>query len=184
MIWNPFKKKKEPEFDPLRDLSLSKLKAGYLVDYDLKTWEVTAHHKYDWGDGFYTDEWELKSSTETLYLEREDDDEIEWALSKKTQLGKSGSEIREHLLENESPPNEILYQDKGFFLASEAAGLFLKDGKEPGIELLSWDYIDETEEEVITVEQWGEQEFEYSIGRYVEEYQFTNILPKEKMFLG
>jgi len=185
MIWNPFKKKKESALDPLRDLTLSNLKVGYLVDYDLNTWEVTAHNRYDWGDGHFTDEWEIKSATETLYLEREEDDEIEWVLSKKTSIGALGPGIRAQLPEfaNDSPPAEISYQGKRYFLASEGAGLFLKDGKEPGIEFLCWDYVDEAEEEVITIEQWGEQEFEASIGRYVEEYQFSNILPKEKRFL-
>ena len=40
-----FRQKKEsPEIDPIRDLVLSKLKVGYFVDYDLKTWEVTAYN--------------------------------------------------------------------------------------------------------------------------------------------
>ena len=42
MVWNrKFGKKKKEEFDPFQDLVLSKLKVGYLVDYDLKTWDVT-----------------------------------------------------------------------------------------------------------------------------------------------
>jgi len=184
MIWNPFKRrKKEAEIDPLRDLTLSRLRVGYLVDYEMKTWEVTAHHRYDWGDGHFSDEWELKSDKETLYLEREEDDEIEWLLSKKIPLGQLGPHIRSHLLNQEDPPSEINYQGKRYLLSSEGAGLFLKNGEGPGIEFLCWDYIDEAEEEVITIEQWGEEEFEASIGRYVEEHQFTNILPKEKLFL-
>ena len=34
----------EPALDPLHDLVLAKLRVGYLVDYDLKTWEVTAYN--------------------------------------------------------------------------------------------------------------------------------------------
>ena len=29
------------------------------------------------------------------------------------------------------------------------------------------------------IEQWGENDFEASLGEPVEEYQFTNILPRE-----
>ncbi|MFQ5585121.1 MAG: DUF4178 domain-containing protein [Calditrichia bacterium] len=40
-----------------------------------------------------------------------------------------------------------------------------------------WDFIDEEDENFLTIEQWGETEFEAAMGYYVEEYQFTNILP-------
>ncbi len=45
------------------------------------------------------------------------------------------------------------------------------------IELLCWDYYDLSEEKTLTIEQWGEEKFEAAVGIYVEEYQFTNILP-------
>ena len=54
MAWFGKKKKKEEELDPLQDLVLSKLKVGYLLDYDMKTWEVTEYNKYDWDDGDFT----------------------------------------------------------------------------------------------------------------------------------
>jgi hypothetical protein len=30
---------------------------------------------------------------------------------------------------------------------------------------------------VLTIEQWGDIQFEAYVGQYVEEYQFINILP-------
>ena len=37
------KKQVEAGPDPLADLVLCKLKVGYLVDYDLQTWQVTGY---------------------------------------------------------------------------------------------------------------------------------------------
>ncbi|MBW2366658.1 MAG: DUF4178 domain-containing protein, partial [Deltaproteobacteria bacterium] len=70
-----FFKKKQPSDLKITDLTLSDLKMGYMVDYDLKTWQVTAHNTYDWGDGDLTLEWQLKSHDDTIYLELESDDE-------------------------------------------------------------------------------------------------------------
>ena len=86
MNWNPFKKKEEePEaIDPL-NLSLSDLKPGYVLDYDLKTWQVTAHHYYDY-DGDRVDEWELACGDDVAYLDREEDDGISWTLTRKIRV--------------------------------------------------------------------------------------------------
>ncbi len=50
------------------DLTLARMKVGYLVDYDLMTWEVVGYNTYDY-DGFITREWELKSVNEVRFLE-------------------------------------------------------------------------------------------------------------------
>ena len=40
-------------------------------------------------------------------------------------------------------------------------------------------YEDESGEKYLAIEQWGETEFEASLGQPVEEYQFSDILPGE-----
>ena len=75
-------KKNKPQPDPLRELTLSNLKVGYFLDYDLKTWEVTAYNVYDFSEGDKTHEWQLKSSEETVYLELESDDADYWSWSR------------------------------------------------------------------------------------------------------
>jgi hypothetical protein len=61
-----------------------------------------------------------------------------------------------------------------------AGGHFYKDGTGPGQELLEWCFEDESGKKLLTIEQWGEDEFEAFIGEQVEEYQFSNILPRER----
>lgn len=178
MIWDKFFKKKEEEIDPLKDLILSNLKIGYLVDYDLKTWEVTAHNKCKWGEGNNSDEWELTSGHEVMYLEREEDDEVEWTFTKKIPVSSVGEEIPGYIRKNEDAPEEIKYQGKTYHLQDCCGGRFYKSGKDFYDEFLCWDYMDESEDFVLSIEQWSETSFEASHGEYVEEYQFSNILPK------
>jgi hypothetical protein len=177
-LFDIFKDKKDGEdFDPLRDLELSKLKVGYYVDYDLKTWEVTAYNRYDYGEGYSGEEWELTSGREKWYLGREEDDEVVWTLCKKLPIGAIEGNIRQHIIENEDPPNQIVVKGKTYYLEESGSAYLHENGTGPGIGFIAWDFIDENDETFVSIEQWGEEEFEAAEGFYVEEYQFSNILP-------
>ena len=177
MFKNLFKKKQTPEPDPLSDLTLPKLKTGYLVDYDMKTWQVTGYNTYDWGSGDMSYEWQLTASDDVIYLERQVDDEDVWSITRKISFRDLGPGIAEHIQVHEDPPEKITYNGKKYYLDSMAGGTFFKDGTEEGYPLLSWDYEDDSEDYLLNIEQWGENDFAASVGEYVEEYQFSNILP-------
>jgi hypothetical protein len=55
--------------------------------------------------------------------------------------------------------------------------LFHEDAEGPGKEFISWAYCDDSGRNVLFVTQHGERDFKSVAGEYVEEYQFTNILP-------
>ena len=169
-------KKKEEDFDPLKDLELSKLRVGYFLDYDMKTWEVTDYNRNDFGEGDIAEEWELTSGREKWYLERAEDDEVEWSFSKKIPMGAIEGDIRQHIIEHENPPNQIICKGKTYYQDESGSGHMQKDDQATK-EFIYWDFIDEEDEHFVTIEQWGETEFEAAEGYYVEEYQFTNILP-------
>ena len=177
MDWNPFKKKeKEDQVDPLSGLNLSALKTGYVLDFDLKTWQVTAHNRYDY-DGDWTDEWELSSAEEVRYLEREDDDEVSWTLYRNIPLSEIEEDVRTLIRDNDDPPEAVSCNGTRFLSESSDAGHFHRDGSDVGREFVNWTYVDDSEEKVLVIEQWGENEFSASLGEFVEEYQFSSILP-------
>jgi len=171
------KKDDDKETDSITNLNLSSLKPGYYVDYDLKTWEVLARHHYDWGEGDISYEWQLKSHDETIYLSSETDDEVEWTVSRPVAFARLGSNVRKHIEEHDDPPEEIVFDSTKYYLDESGGGHYYKNGNGPGQAFISWDYVDDTEEKYLSIEQWGEEEFEASTGERVEEYQFTNILP-------
>ncbi len=173
-----FKKNKTTELDPLTDLSLAKLKVGYLVDYDLKTWEVVACNHYDWGGGDISHEWQLTSGDEVVYLEMESDDEEEWSLNRKIAFGRLDPEVKKHILETQDPPEEIVFEGTTYYMEEMTGGHFYKNGQGPGKELLRWSYEDDKGRSYLGIEQWGEQDIDASAGKPVDEYQFTNILPR------
>ncbi len=179
MNWNPFnKKKQEPELDPLSDLTLSGLKPGWVLDYDLKTWQVSAHHYYDY-DGDRVDEWELSCADGVLYLDREDDDGVSWTISEKIPISQIDGDLRGHVREQEDPPDSVTCRGIEYAGESSAAGHYHKNGEPSGQELIAWEYLDASGKRTLTIEQWGDDEFEASVGEIVEEYQFSSILPSE-----
>ena len=176
-FFDRFKQKPEDDFDPTNDLRLEKMQPGWLVDFDMKTWEVKGYRKYDYTEGYITQEWELLSGRERIFLERSQDDEVEWTVSKKIPLGMIEGDIREHIIEHDDPPEQITVKGKTYYLDESGPGYMYENGEGPAKEFVYWDFIDDEDEHFLTIEQWGEREFEASEGYYVEEYQFSNILP-------
>ncbi len=177
MSWNPFKKK-EPEAearDPL-SLTLSDLKPGYVLDYDLKTWQVAAHHYYDY-DGDRVDEWELTCGDDRAYLERSEDDGITWILTRKIPLSSIEGDIRDHMRHNDDPPDEVICNGVAYCGESSAVGRYHQNADPTGREFIVWQYLDDSEKRTLSLEQWDEDHYDASVGEVVEEYQFTDILP-------
>ena len=170
--------KKKDDFDPLKDLELSKLRIGFLVDFDMQSWQVTGACRYDYGEGYVTDEWELTSGHDKLFLERSQDDDILWTLSKKIPMGAIDGDIRKHIIAHDDPPDQIIYNEKSYYLDESGTGRLHKQDN-TAKEFVYWEFIDEADQNFVTIEQWTETEFEAAAGYHVEEYQFTNILPGE-----
>ena len=59
----------------------------------------------------------------------------------------------------------------------QPSGSFYKDGGDEEQQFIIWNYLDEPEEHTLSIEQWGEDAFDAAVGEFVEEYQFSNILP-------
>lgn len=174
------KKKKEEEIDPL-NIKLSRLKKGYILDYDLGSWEVQEVYNYDWGDHFFTREYKLFNGTDTRYLHVEEDDELELILTEKIKPSSVDPELPDYVAKHEHPPKKILYKGVEYRLESESPGFFNEEGKdEQWVEHISWTYYDEEESRVLNIEQWGEREFEAAVGKVLKEFEISNIVPAKK----
>ena len=178
-LFDMLKKKPDPksQIDPLHDLTLSKLKVGFLVDYNMKNWEVVGYNVYEYGRNDEAEEWCLRAEGALVFLERYEDDEVEWSFAKKIRMSSIEENLAKHIGQFDEPPRKIHYQNKVFTLDEEDSGLYYEDGKAPGQEFISWTFLSDDEESFVSVEQWGENDFEAAAGFYVEEYEFTNILP-------
>jgi len=173
--------KREPDIDPLTDLVLEKLEPGYLVDYDGRTYEVAARHHHDTGDGFRTDEWELRADDGVIhFLNRVEAEGVYWTLTRRIPIGMIDDRLKGYIQEHGDPPESVSHEGIDYFMQSYGGAKFYRNGRGPAQPFLYWDYEDAARERVLTIEQWGDIEFHAYVGNYVEEYQFGTILPGKR----
>lgn len=173
------KKKEEEEVDPL-NIKLIQLKKGYILDYDLSSWEVKEVYNYDWGDQFFTKEYKIFNGKDSRYLHVEEDDELELTLSEKIKPTTIDPDIPEHIVKHGHPPKKIHFKGKNYRLESESPGYFNEDDKpDQWVEHISWTYYDEEEANTLNIEQWGEREFEASVGKVLKEFEISNVTPSK-----
>ncbi len=181
MAFGFFKKKKKDSlhYDPA-NIRLTDLRKGFVLDYDLKTWLVKEEYEYDWGNNYFSYEYKLLSSDDTLFLSVENDDELLCNLSKKINFALFDESIEKRIQKKGKPPKKITFKDKIYYRGDERPGFFRNvaiTAHEDSEEFLSWEYVDNSGKYTLTIEQWGEGEFEASLGIIIDETAFSNILP-------
>lgn len=170
------KKKDEPHYDPT-NIKVTDIRKGFVFDYDFQTWEVTEEYEYDWGDNDFTYEFKVVSADDSLFLSVEEDDFVECTFMRKFNFNKLDEDIEESIINRGKPPRQIIHKGTVYYRSGEHRGYFrnIKDSKSDPF--ISWDYVDDTEKLVLTIEQWGDEEFEASEGIVIPEREITNILP-------
>ncbi len=173
-----FKKKETPSYDS-SDIRITDLGLGFVFEYDLTSWVVEEEYEYDWGDECFSKEYKISNGTETRFLAVEDDDELYISISNKIRVRDIDEDLPDQISENEAPPKKITYKDRKYFLEEENPGYYrnVSEGEENWTELIAWEYEDD-DNNILTIEQWGENNFEASEGKYLKEIDISNILPK------
>ena len=170
-------KKNKPHYD-ITNIRVQDLDIGFVFDYNLEPWEVKALYEYDWGDNFFSREFKITNGSQTLFLAMEEDDELTLSISEKIKVGNLGANISQLLFNTQEPPNQINYKGVSYSLTKQAPGYFHDiSAGDKWEEFNSWEFEDQTGENVLIIEQWGEREFEASVGKYISEFEISNILP-------
>ena len=178
-LFDFFKKKETESTYDVSNITVLDLQVGFIFEYDLSTWEVQEASQYDWGDDYFTSEYKISDGNRVLFLSVEDDDELFLSLTEKVKVRMLGEDIPEYIAKNEKAPSKITYNGKDYFLESENPGYFNELGSEEWAELISWDYEDKAGEDILCIERWGDFEFEAAVGKNIEEYEISNILPNK-----
>ncbi|WP_010520336.1 DUF4178 domain-containing protein [Aquimarina agarivorans] len=176
-IFDMFKKKEEdPHFDPT-NIKVTDLEKGYLLDYDMETWTVKKMGEYDWGDHFFSREFLIESRGKIRYLTIEEDEGLEICIFKKIKFRKLGEDVATYFKNHDKFPNQILFEGITYHFDEQSPGFYRDVDSEDWTELISFDYENDDEDQFLTIEQWGEDEFEASIGKKVKPFEISNILP-------
>lgn len=161
--------------DSVQDPTLKDLREGYMLDYEMRTWEVTQHAKYDY-EGWPADEWTLETGDDLLFLEYEYDDGDVFLLSEPaeiTDVTVDGEPFRAIVREGD-PPSTITYQGTDYVLAEEGPATRTVGDRTNSLHY--WVY--EADDGFVALERYGSSDWSVYDGREVEPYEFDNILPR------
>lgn len=176
-LFSSFKKKEETDFG---NMTVHQLSTGAIFEYDLRTFEVLETYTYDWGDEEFSKEYKVTDGNKTLFLSVEEDDELEISLSQKTKVRHIKEDLPEFIKQHETAPTSLTFEGRTYYLEGEYPGFFNDEKNDEWLEFITWEYYDESEENIISIEQWDENEFEASYGIIVAERNISNLLPAPK----
>ena len=160
------------------DFTVNDMKVGFMVDYFMKTWEVKKVFLYDWGNNFHSREYLLDSGDETIYLNVEEDDKLICSIWNKLDIFDIDSGLASSITATDDAPNKLVYENKTFIRKESSQG-YCKEGAEgDDSELVNWMYENPETNELLSIDRWGEEGYGSSKGKYVEEFEFSNILPR------
>ncbi|GAA0484241.1 hypothetical protein GCM10008986_06840 [Salinibacillus aidingensis] len=156
------KKDNKPEIE---ERTVLNMKVGDIVTYDLEDYEVTG--KIDYRDsGYKWTAYQLLKGRDSIWLSAEMDDELEVGIYKKIQLPVT-----------EPFPKTLEYEGTTYYLSEDGQAQVTGFGRsEPlsGRQVHYGDYIDDEEENFLSVENWG-PEIEVSAGYPIKEYEIKII---------
>jgi hypothetical protein len=180
-----FKKKKEekPDYLDVTNMRVNQMRVNGFVDYNLKTWQVTAVYEYDWGNNYFGDEFQLSCGGEVIYLYVEQDGaDLDCSIATKINVndihGENGEDVIDYILDRESPPRKVVYNGETFIKEKESLGYCrdTQDGPDDWSELISWSFSSKTSNKTLVLERWGEEEFSAAITVPTQELMFGNFI--------
>lgn len=175
-----FFKKKEPGYD-VTNMSVHDLDVGFVFDYELTAWEVKAVFEYDWGDNYFTKEFQVTDGSQIRYLGVEEDDELELSWMQKIKIQNIDKDLLDELIDRQKPPRKVVFNGIIYRMTDVSTGYFNSKSKgDTWEEVRTWDFEDESGENLLCIEQWDDEDFEGSYGKSVKEFEISNILPGER----
>lgn len=175
-----FLKKKEsgPDYDP-NNIKITDLRPGFLLDYDLKSWRVNEMYEYDWGNSYFTREFLLDSGDDQVYLHVDPNDDMFLTVTKNIKVRSIDENLPEYIIEHHKTPVKLVYDNIDYLLEKETPGYFSDQPQydDTWAELISWEFYDKDNKYILSVEQWGENDFTAAQGKIVKEFEISNIIP-------
>jgi hypothetical protein len=157
--------------------SIVEVQLDDVVDYEMKSWKVEEDASYDWGNNEFSKEFKLNAGDEKLFLHIGEDDELELSVSRKAKWSVLQGNIRNQVLEYGEPPNVLVMDGITYNLSDSGGAKYRSISRGSGWEHFSfWEYEDADEELLICIEYW-DGDWELSIGKYVESFEFSLFRP-------
>jgi len=159
------------------DYEVLDLEIGYILDYDLKSWEVTDKAVYTWENGVTDYEYTIKDGTSTayLYLEASTGRLSMYTDGKINEMWPQGKVI---MRQGEDLINEeIKFGGNTYYFYAEAAARV--KNKSESYMLENWLFLDASEKEILSFNLYEDRSMDAFKGIYLNSFEISNILPRQ-----
>jgi hypothetical protein len=154
--------------------SVHDLKVGYILDYNLESWEVLASYTYRY-KGHVAKEYKIRSSNKTLFLNVSDSNSLLLSISEEANINNVDAALRSSVLNNQ-PLARIDWNGQTYSLKESSKGQFTDDRLQDWASFSSWEYVTNDNKQFVYVSRWEDGTVECYTGRYLKEFEISNIL--------
>ncbi|MFK7798635.1 MAG: DUF4178 domain-containing protein [Aureispira sp.] len=170
-----FIKKKEAEEEPIKiDRTVHDLDVGYILDYNMESWEVLASYTYRY-KGHVAKEYKIRSSGTTHFLNVSDSNSLLLSISTEANINNVDATLRSSVL-SDQPIVRLTWQNENYTLKESAQGQFTDDRLQDWASFSSWEYVNVDNSKFVYVSRWEDGSVECFVGDYLKEYHISNIL--------
>lgn len=182
----PYKQKEEKvikrnfDYDPTK-ISINDLQLGFLVDYNLKTYQVIEHYQYSSSNNLDEEKIILLSGIDEIVLYKHfNETNLKARVVEKVNIYSINDSLDTEILLKQKPMSVLNFRGKPFYRDSSSTGSYYSYKENKVIDRFNkWDYYDDSREEILCIEQKGSKTFEAYYGKIVHETRFSDILPKK-----
>ncbi|WP_044203967.1 DUF4178 domain-containing protein [Flammeovirga sp. OC4] len=179
---NPTKafQKRSFNYDPT-SIGINDIQLGYLLDYDLKTYQVVEHYQLNANNNAEEEKIVLLSGiNELVVFKYFDQVNLKIRVTEKVNIYSIDESLDTEILLKQQPKSILTVNGKKFYRDTNYAGSFYSFTENKVTHKYArWDYYDESRVEYLAIEQVGAKNFHAYIGKLVHETAFSDILPKK-----
>ncbi len=159
------------------DLKISDLEIGYILEYELKNWEVTDIMTYTWDNGVSEKEYTIHDGKTTLYLNY-DASQDKASLYWKENLQNVWPLARQKMQRNERMLDDTFqFQGEDFHFASDGSAM-LRNSVEK-FEMVNWLFMSLDDQKMMSFNKYEDGSMEVYAGKVLPKFAINNILPRE-----
>lgn len=168
-------KKKEDETPININLTVHDLKRGYILDYDLDSWEVLAEYTYRF-PGHTSKEYKLRSSSATRFLNVSDGNSLILSWSQEANINSIDGNLRSSILNNQALAR-VEWEGETYSIKENSKGSFMEGNSGHWDDFQSWEYVNNENTKFIYISKWADNSIECYRGDYLKEHEVSNIIP-------
>jgi hypothetical protein len=166
-------------YDPSNP-SIESLQKGFMVDYDLKTWDIVHQNQFDWDNGAVDRLFKAVAGTDTRWIYmRHESGVANIYVTTPISVFAIDENLEKQILETGKPSNILKFKDVIYYRENTKDGYWFDiSNQSGGTQSVLWEYFDSERNFILRIEQIGKNQILASIGKVASTYQFTDILPK------